>query len=93
VDKVLFEYKFVEPNYDYREHFNKIQKSLYMRKRQAAMQNEQRKIILAQRRATFVKTEMEQQSSLVSIRAEEQLLHDLEMPSKSKRNTISKKPS
>jgi hypothetical protein len=57
------------------------------------MQNEQRKIILAQRRATFVKTEMEQQSSLVSLRAEEQLLNDLEMPSKSKRNTISKKPS
>ena len=24
IEKVLFEQKFVEPNYDYREHFNKI---------------------------------------------------------------------
>ena len=79
----------MEPNYDYREHFNKIQKSLQMRKRQAAIQNEQRKIILAQRRSTFSKHEAQHESSLVSIRAEEQLLNDLENPSNykiSKRN-------
>jgi hypothetical protein len=74
----------VEPNYDYREHFNKIQKSLQMRKRQAAIQNEQRKIILAQRRSTFSKQEAQLESSLVSIRAEEQLLNDLENPTNNK---------
>jgi magnesium-transporting ATPase (P-type) len=84
IEKVLFEQKFVEPNYDYREHFNKIQKSLQMRKRQAAIQNEQRKIILAQRRSTFSKQEAQLESSLVSIRAEEQLLNDLENPANNK---------
>ena len=74
----------MEPNYDYREHFNKIQKSLQMRKRQAAIQNEQRKIILAQRRSTFSKQEAQLESSLVSIRAEEQLLNDLENPTNNK---------
>jgi hypothetical protein len=49
VTKVLFEQKFKDPNYDYREHFNKIQKSLQMRKRQTAIQSEQRKIMIAQR--------------------------------------------
>lgn len=37
IDKVLFVQKFKEPNYDYIEHFNNIQKSLQMRKRRTAI--------------------------------------------------------
>jgi magnesium-transporting ATPase (P-type) len=51
IDKVLFVQKFKEPNYDYIEHFNNIQKSLQMRKRRTAIQSEQRKIMIAQKRS------------------------------------------
>lgn len=37
IEKVLFEQKFKDPDYDYREHFNKISKNLQMRKRQTAI--------------------------------------------------------
>ncbi len=55
IEKVLIEQKFKDPNYDYREHFNKIQKNLQMRKRQTAIQSEQRKIMIAQKRYSFSK--------------------------------------
>jgi len=60
IDKVLFEQKYKEPNYDYIEHFNNIQKTLQMRKRRTAIQSEHRKIMIAQKRSSFTKMMMEQ---------------------------------
>lgn len=46
IDKVIYEQKYIEPNFDHKEIILKLQKSMQSKKRMSAIYSEHRKILL-----------------------------------------------